>query len=144
MRNFSILALFIVVCLSAGAGCGGIALGPATAPRDPVPVGTVVANGEFVGLNGQTVSGVASVYKLTETGAFIVRLEGITTPSEAALYVRAETNDGRVLNTYLRATTGTQNYVTTAAGNPTWVSVSIYSTITALDYGKATLIQIAP
>ena len=99
-----------------------------------------MAQGRFTGLNSKTVEGVAVVYRsLTSPSLFTVRLEGISAPSELGLEVQASISTGRVLQTSLRSSQGTQNYTVEVLGNPVWVSVSIHSSIKDLDYGKAIL-----
>src|SRR5690348_17169099 len=69
--------------------CGIIPLGTSTL-NDPVPSGTVLASGSFTGQNGKTASGTATVY-LSDTGTYVIRLDGLVVPSENGLVVVAST-----------------------------------------------------
>ena len=120
-------------------GCGQIHLGQAT-PNDNAPTNAViVAQGSFTGENQKTVSGVAVIYRDIATSTHIIRLEGISTPSESNLAVQAKANSAVVFSSSLRASSGTQNYATSVTGTPQWNSVIIHSITNNLDYGTALL-----
>ncbi len=110
-------------------------------PTDPKPVGSLVAQGHFDGMNGRTVTGMASVYQLTSDGTYVIRLEGIVVPSEGPFVVVGQAGGSEVYSQQLRAVLGTQNYVTSLGGTLTWNAVYIRSTRNAIqpDYGKAIL-----
>ncbi len=124
---------FILFFLFSGCGKGTV-----SAPNDPAPTGTIVAQGQFAGLNSKSVSGVAVIY---QTGSsYVARLEGISVPNEAGLQVVVKTSTTTVLQTTLRNISGTQNYsFSVSDGAVTWSSVTIHSTATNLDYGTALL-----
>lgn len=119
-------------------GCG-LNIGT-TSPNDPRPTGTLLAQGQFASQNGKSVSGSALVFSQSGT-SYIVRLEGISTPSESGLYVRVYTaNSGQVSNLSLTATSGSQNYYfTSTETSPTFKSVYIFSVPSNIAYGLAVL-----
>jgi hypothetical protein len=139
MRRLNTGLFFIVfsMCCTHGVvGCGQLKLGVLQL-NDPAPVGTIVAQGTFNGLNGKTVSGVAVIYRLTETGTHVIRLEGINTPAESGLLVRARQGGQVVFDTGLRSTRGTQNYSINITESAGWNSVTIHSTAANEDYATA-------
>ncbi len=131
-KTTKIIAFFLFFLWSCGKGT-------LPASNDPAPIGTIVAQGQFVGLNGKAVSGAAVIYQTSSDGNYVVRIEGIVTPIENGLEVIAKTSTATVLQTVLRSTRGTQNYSVTVAGVVLWSSVSIFSTLTNLAYGTALL-----
>ena len=137
-----LLAFSFVAALNLTA-CGQIGLGARAIPNDPAPVGTIVAHGVFSGLNGHSMTGAASIYRQTSSGAYWVRLEGIVAPDEAGLQLVARADGAIVFQAALVALQGTQNYVTNVTGTPTWNSVTIKSTSNPLtpEYATALLQQ---
>lgn len=125
-------------------GCGLV--DTATQINEPVPNGTLQAQGSFTSLNGKAVSGVASVYQ-TSAGNFVLRLEGVSAPTTVSLnVVLAGTFAGRTQNylqQLLRSGSGTMNYSFSSGTSvaPTWNSVALNSPAENIDYGKVTLIQ---
>lgn len=108
-------------------------------PNDPAPTGTVKAQAAWVSLNGQTVSGTVTVY-LLESGSYVVRLNGLSAPSETGLSLRVTASGQQVISTSLRATGGSQNYsVSPSFANPRWEKATIRSNTAGLDYGEALL-----
>jgi hypothetical protein len=120
------------------AGCGIIKTGSRTAPNDPVPIGTIVAKGSFTGQNSQEVTGVGVIYRL-DTNEHVVRVEGLSAPSENALQIRARRNGSIVMERALRSNSGTQNYVTDITESTGWDFVIIHSSLNNKDYGSAPL-----
>ncbi|MBI4925574.1 MAG: hypothetical protein HY843_06580 [Bdellovibrio sp.] len=133
MTNYITISCFLGLLLLS---CGK---GSRSTLNDPIPSGTIVAMGQFEGLNSKTVTGAASIYKVNTEGSFIVRLEGIASPSENGLQVVVKTSDTTVLKTPLRSTNGSQNYSFTVTDIVTWSYVSIFSTLSNLNYGMAIL-----
>jgi hypothetical protein len=130
--------LAAVLLATAGlTACGTGAGGGATSLNEPAPSGFLLAQGPFFGQNGQTVSGTAAIYAGTG-GAFILRLEGISAPSENGLLVRVVGNGTQVFSSTLRASSGSMNYTMSATGVFTWNSVNIFSPAQAKIYGSAT------
>ncbi len=123
--------------------CGNVGVGPAAIPNDPLPTGIMIAQGSFSGLNGQAVSGLASVYRDSTSGICTVRVEGISVPNEPALQIQAQATGETVLKTPLRFKNGTQNYVTSVTDTRKWDAISIVSTQNGRTplYGKAQLIN---
>lgn len=118
--------------------CGSISAGSVSS-NDPAPSGSIVAQGNFVGLNGKAVTGSVAIYNLA-SGSFVVRLIGISVPAENGLQVAVVINGGvqQILST-LRSYTGTQNYSYSAGGVVDWTNVSIHSPMANADYGMAIL-----
>ena len=110
--------------------CGKIKWGGTTIPNDPAPTGNIVAQGEFTGLNGNTMNGTAEIY-LNTSGRFIIRLVGITVPNESGLQVIGKADGREVYTSQLRFFNGSQNYSTniTSGQVTTWDSVMIRSAI---------------
>lgn len=130
--------------LSLGLGvsaCGQIHLGSAT-PNDTEPTGTIIAQGPFVGASSKTVTGTAVIYKV-DLGSYIIRLNGISTPSETGLQVVGVTNEGKLAGQTLRSTSGNQNYSVSTETTPQWLQVNIYSTLNTTNYGTAILVTTA-
>jgi hypothetical protein len=145
INNNSILLLF-VACIPAfmlGCGVAGVNNGVPVF-NDPVPEGDILAQGNFIGQNGRTVTGVASIYKLDSNGVHIVRLEGITVQSGTALEVIAVANGEQVLQASLKGLTGNQAYETNVTTNRTWNKVTIRTRATTLNPEFGTAILNAP
>lgn len=121
-------------------GCGNIRKGGSTLlPNDPVPAYPVVAQGFFIGLNGQTVSGTAVVYAAPGATSSVLRLEGVIFPNEAGLLIKIKAGVLPIPPIPLRATTGYQNYTVGVPASQTWDYVTIYSQATVRDYAQAFL-----
>ena len=110
------------------AGCGLIKGQNNTILNDPVPNGTVVAQGSFFGQNGMSVTGTARVYRMTADNTYVIRLEGISTPSESGLILLASSNGNSDFQANLRGTSGNQNYFTGSNSDRYWTEVRIEST----------------
>lgn len=125
-----IIALFVVSSVTAGCG---ISLGSGSID-DPLPSGTIVAQGDFSGQNSQTVSGVVSIWQQTSgsTCSFVLRVQSLAAPTGMSLSVVPLVNGApSVSPTYyaLRGSTGNQNYTFTGATcGATWAQVSIINT----------------
>lgn len=130
------LALFSLFFLSS---CG-LDTGPGI-PSDPIPQGTVVAQGPFTDLN-QSVSGTVVVY-LTQGQGYVIRLTGLQAPAENTLQlVGVSASEGEVYWARLGVNVGTKNYYTGRVVPTTWTSVIIRSTVAppgVRDYGQAIL-----
>ena len=108
------------------------------ASNDPVPQGTIIAQGSFVGLNGRTVSGTVTIY-LTGIGMYTVRLAGLSIPSENGIQMITVVNDSSLTPITLSTGGGNKNYSITLDGSVTWKQIRIYSAPNNLDYGQALL-----
>lgn len=131
----------ITVAGFGGAGCGLIAVGSGASANDPVPEGTLIAQGTFTGLNGKTTSGTAAIY-LSSGGLATVRLESFSAPNGTSLQVAAKANGQTLYQASLRAESGNQNYATSVTGAQNWTSVVILSSTVASplnEYGVALL-----
>jgi hypothetical protein len=134
--------------LAGGAAACGISLGSGSID-DPLPSGTIVAQGSLGGQNGHTVSGVVSVWQQNNSSActFVLRLQTLSAPTDASLRVIPLVNGApSVSPTFysLRGSTGNQNYTFTGATcGATWAQVSITNpneaVTSAQTYGTATL-----
>ena len=126
------LGSLIFQSLSCGTGSSG-----GTSLNEGAPDGFLLKQAPFFGQNGQTVSGTAAVYA-SSGGAFVLRLEGLTAPSESGIQVRVVGNGTQVFASTLKASSGSMNYTMNVTGIATWNSVSLYSTSQAKSYGTAT------
>lgn len=121
-------------------GCGGFGLSYGyPAGNDPAPDGTIVAQGQFSGANGKTVSGTAVIYS-TGFGAFTLRLESLSVPLESSLLITAHASSETVYSTTLSAYSGNKNYSISLSENKTFTSVKISSALVAAPnnvYGSA-------
>jgi hypothetical protein len=122
-------------------GCGMISTdgtGGSTAPNDARPTSTPLKQAQIMGQNGKSASGTASVF-FSGSGAYIIRLEGISVTSESGLAVQVyATPGGRIGNFQLRATSGSQNYsLSNSVNGLTFNSVAIYSSVNNINYGSA-------
>jgi len=125
-----LLLMFLTHC--------GLHAGTGVAPNDPTPSGQILKQGQFFSQSGQTVTGSAVIY--LSGSSYILRLEGISTPSEAGLQVRIDGNPGGVVFTSaLSATSGNQNYPFSGGVGVTFKAVDIYSTLNSVNYGSAQL-----
>jgi hypothetical protein len=99
-----------------------------------------VAQGTFTGQSGFDASGVAAIIRSSSSGTDIIRLEGVSFPSESGLKVTAVLNGETRTIASLKNTSGNQNYSTSLGGvGASWSSVSIYSTLTRQNYATAIL-----
>jgi len=124
---------FLMNCSGVNIGTGG-----GGTPNDVRPTNLPMVQGFFTGQNGKTVTGTAIIFSASSS-SYVLRLEGISTPSEGGLEVQLYTSDGQS-NFSLRAWSGSQNY-TFSGNNPNVVfsSVSIYSKSNNRSYGSALL-----
>ena len=118
--------IYWVLCAASFSGCGILPFGGASS-NDPVPSGSLVAQGTFSSLNGNTVSGTAGIYQTTDS-EFTVRLSSISVSDGASLQVTVQSDGATVYSSGLRSTSGTQNYSFTHTGSTNWNSVIIEST----------------
>jgi hypothetical protein len=116
----------VVACCGIPLGGGGGAL------NDPAPNGTIIYSGQFAA----PVSGTAAVYS---TGSLILRLSGMTVPTQNGLQIFINGSGGKTFVATLRGFTGNQNYALTTATGP-FSTVEIDSTSTGT-VSSATLIQ---
>ena len=130
----SLVLLPVLILLSS---CGGITLGGGTGTNAAIPNGTVISQGNFTSLNGQTVTGAAILYNMGSS-SYIVRLSGLSAPTENGLKVQVYANGTNVFSTPLQSTTGNQNYSFTSTSS-SFSQVYIYSTLNAEIYGQALL-----
>jgi hypothetical protein len=129
------LALSAALTISAIAcGRGGAIL------NEPEPSGDIVAQGSFTSLNGRSVTGTATVYRQA-TGAYVLRLGGVSTPEEIGLSIILTYNGSLSSTTPLRSYTGSQNYSLSLPSATEFNRVTIRSTSANLDYGQALLIR---
>jgi hypothetical protein len=119
------------------AGCFGLDYGDGT-PNDPLPSGSILAQGELLPQGSADVGGTAVVYAGTG-GGFIFRLSGLTAPAETGQDLRAVTNTGTVVSIgSLRAYSGNQNYFLSYPP-VSWSQLLLWSTQTNQAYGLAIL-----
>jgi hypothetical protein len=134
--------MLLAVVAFAVSGCG-VKLGTPYF-NDPVPEGTLLAHGTLNdqpgnNLTGTPVSGSAQIF--STTSGYVARLNGVSTPSEAALQVRVENGGAVVATLSLRGTSGNQNYpFIPSSATGSWNAVAIHSSIRNMDYGRANLV----
>jgi hypothetical protein len=131
------MRLLYVFMVFATVSCGKLPYG--TVPNDPVPTGSIVAQGVFTSSGTETVTGSAVVYS-QGGGRFVVRLNNLDAYKEVGLQVRGVLDSGTILDIGgLRAYTGNQNYSITTTSGSGWSQVTIYSPRAVRDYGIALL-----
>lgn len=123
--------VYVILAVSALLGCGIVPLGEGVI-NDPVPSGTIVAQGNLSGQSGRSAAGVVAIYEQTASGStcsFVLRLQNLSAPSDVSLRVVPVVNGApNVSPTFytLRAATGNQNYAFSgAACGATWAQVSL-------------------
>jgi hypothetical protein len=143
MKNKGFFTTPLIFAAAALLSACGILREGSSIPNDPKPVGDLVAQGNFTGLNGKTVTGAASVYQLSSDGTYVVRLEGISVPSGGPFLVVGQAGGSEVYSQQLRFLTGTQNYFTRLQPPLSWNTIFIRSTTSIMtpDYGKAILLS---
>jgi hypothetical protein len=115
-------------------------VGNTGAPNEPAPQGgTILAQGDFVGLNGKSVGGAAAVYDVGTAGTFVLHLSGLSAPVESGLAVVVVANGSEQGSNTLRSSQGSQNYFITMVGSPKWNQIIIRNSSTKIDYGQASL-----
>ena len=133
-----IVTLIASVSLSL-VSCGQVKLGNTT-PNDQAPSGTVIGQGDFISLNGKTVTGTAAVYNSEGSStSYTLRLNGISAPSETGLVIVITVNGEQLSPFALRSSSGSQNYSVYYEGTPTFKQVTIRSPSANMDYGQALL-----
>lgn len=121
--------------------CGCAATGDLGSLNDPVPTGTIVAQGTFTGLNGKSASGMAVIYSVA-SGSYILRLSGVNLPDESGLQLIIVANSTNLSSIMLRGSSGNQNYTFSYSGtSPTFNQVRLYSMTAFTDYATALLTQ---
>lgn len=131
--------LSLLFCLAlALASCAAIRRDDSLVANDPIPDGQLMASGSFSGLNGQTASGLAEVYRIS-ADSYVLHLSSISFPEESGLQIKV-TVDGLTLSAMtLRASSGDQNYSIAYSGTGSWSQVKIYSPSAFQNYAYATL-----
>jgi hypothetical protein len=124
----------------------GISIGTGTATlNDPIPKGSLVAQGQLAGVNAKSVSGTAQIYNTSGSSVgfsynYTLRLDSLTAPDESNLVVQLyATPGGKIFSQSLKGASGSQNYQFTAPGSVTFNNVYIYSTTNNIAYGTAVL-----
>jgi hypothetical protein len=97
--------------------------------QDPVPQGVIVAQGTFLGLNGNTASGAAVIY-LTPSSQYIARLEAFQGPSQNAMLIEVVADGSVVFSSSLTGISGNQNYNVGAITVSNWNYINILSSST--------------
>lgn len=130
----AIQTLFCCLFLITNPSCGNVI------PNDPIPSGTVIAQGTFTGANGKSVSGAAIIYS-QGSGQYVLRLQSLSAPSESGLQIVITVNSTTLSPISLLFTSGTKNYsfTYTGSGTPSFTQVSIKPPGVSLDYGIALL-----
>jgi hypothetical protein len=106
------------------AGCG-LSTGTAGgAYDDPVPSGTVIETGTFLGCNPNTLTGSTAIYD-QGGGNYVLRLISLNGVPNQSLEVAVNGAAGRIFATPLKGTSGNQNYSFTVNPVPTWTTVAI-------------------
>ncbi len=108
-----------------GYGCGKITAGTGVF-TDPIPSGTLVAQGQFYGRSGQSASGGAEVYN-TAAGSYTVHLDGVTLPQLNSLQLIFTINGTAQTGIELRGSSGSQNYVVQSQTGSIFNSVRVFS-----------------
>ncbi len=126
----------LIRCSLSGVTVGG---GGSTLPNDPIPSGSLVVQGLFSGMNGQTVSGTAAIY--TDGTTVTLRIANLVTSVTSGLQVQVyASNSSTALCTInLVYYTGTKNYTCSSAMGGTYSSVDLYSITNQLNYAVAQL-----
>lgn len=118
-------------------GCGQIGIGSASL-NDATPSGTLVASGQFFGVNGKTASGAVSVYNQT-TENYVIHLSGVTLPQENGLTLISVINGVTQSGVTLRSSSGSQNYSVTSTSNASFTLLRLFSPTHNQDYAQANL-----
>lgn len=137
LMPFNLIGTFFTALLLSN--CGVVSTGGGSGTfTDAVPNGTVVAQGNFSSQNGQTVTGSAIIYNMGAPN-YIVRLSGLTAPSESGLLVQVWGNGSSpTYQVTLRGASGNQNY-SFSSNSQSFSRVCIHSNLKQLDYGCALL-----
>ncbi len=124
--------------------CGQISVGGSTTTNNARPTGAPVTQAAILGQNGQTVTGIAYVFFVSNQG-YIVRLEGLSVTNESNLVVKIYSRTGILLTSLgLKSFTGNQNYsVSSTTGGTQIGSVTIYSNLKSINYAQASFPQSA-
>jgi len=142
--HFLRVAILLILCLSTNCNGLGISVGPAPPPNDPVPTGTILHQATFSSLNGQTASGAAIFYSGNGVGNYILRLAGVSFPSETGLVIQIYSGSNNLVQTLqLLSSSGSKNYTLNGLGTSitfglySQISVYIFSTINNEPYAVA-------
>lgn len=118
------------VILLTGTSCGWLQAGNGAVGVDARPDGDVVAQGNFSGLNGSTVSGAVSIYRATNGTDLTLRIEGLSiSPSETTFRMTAKVSGASDYVTNLRFVAGNTNYAT-GVSSPATVTRVILESLT--------------
>jgi hypothetical protein len=145
---FATVRLLLAVSgMTQGLGCGVVGLEANPFLLEPVPDGTLVYQGSFTTLSGDTpVTGIAQIYRAADGDT--IRLSSLSAPTDVgpmSLLGSAQVSgNSQEYNTTLRSARGNQNYET-GMGPATWSTISIRTAANpnAAPYGTATLLPIS-
>ena len=129
----------LALCLTS-LGCGAIPLGSAGPGNDTLPTGTLLAQGQFFGMNGNTVSGSAQIY--FSSGSYVLSMVGISFPDASSLTAKVYiSNPSKVAATVqLISTAGTNNYpFSSQSGLNSFAQVLVLNTPNNQNFASAQL-----
>lgn len=116
-------------------GCGLVHLG-SSGGNASIPPGISVASGIFLPLNGQTVSGGASIYN--DSGSYYLYINGLSAPNQNGLVFVVTASGVPLPQISLQSSSGSQSYaISVSVSNPVFQYVTIHSTNNNEDYGEA-------
>jgi hypothetical protein len=139
--------LWTILFSTIGSACGlfpsSITIGGGTgSANDPVPTGTLISQGTFTSLGGPSqTSGAVQIYY--SSGAYTLRLAGLSAPSESGLTVTVSGTPGGELTSFpLQNNSGSTNYtLSIPASGVTFNTVYIYSTQSNQNYASAQMFK---
>lgn len=137
---FTLVCMLVTLCVSCGLFQNGSSCGIESAPSGGVQAYT----GTFSGMNGQTVTGSVTIYRVA--GEVVIRLSSLTAPSETGMKVVLAAAAGDVFSRAMTYTCGSFNVATGQNLPQNLSSVRIDSTRSTVNntYGIATLTSSIP
>lgn len=138
MRSLRLVGFSLVlVCAFQLSSCGLVHLGNGNS-NSSAPSGSLIASGAFTSLNGQTVSGGASIYN--DNGTYYLYINGLVAPSANGLVFIVTVSGSPLPQIALSSTTGSTTYaLSVGVSNPVFQTVRLNSTTNNQDYGEAYL-----
>lgn len=133
--HLSIIAASLLTLVSCGEELPSLNL------NEPIPNGTIVAQGVFTGQSGQAASGSATIYRLL-SGQYVLHLSGVSFPQEMGLQLIIVTDSTNLPPRILRSSLGNQNYYfSLGEEDPVFQQVRIYSILQFRDYAVALFVH---
>ena len=121
MSSLTLFHRLLIVTAFSAAGCGQ----GSGRLNDSVPSGSIEAQAEFSGRNGNTVTGTALIYNTNPDHQRVLRLQDLNSPGKQRTDIVLVAGGVTVYQSLLRAPNGNMNYVLGTQDAKVWELVTL-------------------